>query len=179
MKILTLCVAACFILSGVALAQKPVEPDLPKGSDRLDCITEGYDAYLGGAGGAIPDDDTLGVYFGPMPTAGTNPIEDVILYVNMSATWIGDVRLSLLYDVDCDGIPEAEGSVLCRHTLDGCPTEDCCGCSGDLAGWYGFDDTAASIEDQCITTFPPGCYGQDYDSTGLDVFDDERSSTTL
>jgi len=49
--------------------------------------------------------------------------------------------------------------------------DDCCGCSGDLSGAYTFDDTAPSIEDGCPTTFEPGCYGPDYDSGGLDVFD--------
>ena len=81
------------------------------------------------------------------------------------------MRLWLLYDVDCDGIAEYQGEVLCRHTLLDCPGDGCCGCSGDLSGWYGFDDTAASIEDICPIVFDPGCYGPDYDSVGLDVFD--------
>jgi hypothetical protein len=171
MRIVTIAVVVCFILTGVALAQKPVEVERPKGPARIDCITDGYDAYTGGAGGAVPDDDVNGVTFGPLATTGTAPIEDVILNVGISATWTGDVRLWLLYDTDCDGYPEVTGQVLCRHSLADCPEEDCCGCSGDLNGWYGFDDAAASIEDICPSVFAPGCYGPDYDSSGLSVFD--------
>jgi hypothetical protein len=170
MRLVTLLVVACFIVGGVAYAQKPVETARPKGPPRIDCVTDGYDAYTGGTGGDVPDDDVNGVTFGPLPTAGTAAIEDVILNVEISATWIGDVRLWLLYDSDCDGYAEVTGQVLCRHSLAGCPEEDCCGCSGNLLGWYGFDDTAASIEDICPTDFAPGCYGPDYDSSGLDVF---------
>ena len=171
MRVLTICLIACFILTSTALAQKPDEIERPKGADRLDCITDGYDEYTGGTGGPVPDDDIYGVTFGPLATSGTATMEDIILKVNMSATWIGDVRLWLLYDADCDGYAELTGELLCRHNLDGCPEEDCCGCSGNLEGWYGFDDTAASIEDDCPSVFAPGCYGPDYDSSGLDVFD--------
>ncbi len=171
MRLLTLCLVACFILTGTAFAQKPDEIWTPKGPDRLDCITDGYDAYTGGTGGDVPDDDIVGVTFGPLPTLGTATMEDVILNVNISATWIGDVRLWLLYDTDCDGYAEVTGELLCRHNLAGCPPDGCCGCSGNLGGWYGFDDTAASIEDLCPSVFAPGCYGPDYDSSGLDVFD--------
>ena len=172
MRTATVVLVALMFVTGVAYAQTKTDAfDGGKGPDRIDCITDGYDAYTGGTGGVIPDDDVNGLTFGPLPSSGTATISDVILYVNMSATWIGDVRLSLLYDTDCDGYAEYEGSVLCRHSLAGCPPEDCCGCSGNLSGWYGFDDTAASIEDFCPSVFDPGCYGPDYDSTGLDVFD--------
>ncbi len=167
MRVLTICLVVCFVLAGTALAQKPDEIARPKGADRLDCVTDGYDAYTGGTGGVVPDADTLGITFGPLATSGTATMEDVILKVNMSATWIGDVRLWLLYDSDCDGFAEITGEVLCRHTYDGCPEDGCCGCSGDLNGWYGFDETAASIEDLCPSVFAPGCYGPDYDSSGL------------
>ena len=172
MKVLAICLVACLVLMGTALAQKPAEIERPKGAPRLDCITDGYDAYTGGTGGPVPDADPLGATFGPLMTSGTSNIEDVILNVNISATWIGDVRLFLLYDTDCDGIPEITAELLCRHGLDGCPPDGCCGCSGDLSGWYGFDETAASIEDECPSLFAPGCYGPDYDSSGLHVLND-------
>ena len=117
MRLLTLCLVACFILTGTAFAQKPDEIWTPKGPDRLDCITDGYDAYTGGTGGAVPDADPVGVTFGPLATSGTATMEDVILKVDMSATWIGDVRLWLLYDTDCDGYAEVTGELLCRHNL--------------------------------------------------------------
>lgn len=167
MRVLTICLVVCFILTGTALAQKPDEIERPKGADRLDCITDGYDAYTGGTGGAVPDADINGITFGPLVTSGTSTIVDVILKVNISATWIGDVRLFLLYDTDCDGIAEVDGELLCRLGLAGCAGDGCCGCSGNLGGWYGFDESAASIEDACPSVFAPGCYGPDYDSSGL------------
>ncbi len=119
----------------------------------------------------MPDANPAGATFGPLATAGTSTIEDVILNVNISATWIGDVRLWLLYDMDCDGYAEVTGELLCRPGLAGCGVDGCCGCSGNLGGWYGFDDMSASIEDACPSVFAPGCYGPDYDSSGLSVFD--------
>ncbi len=176
MRVLTICFVACFIFTGTALAQKPDDIELPEGPDRLECITDGYDAYTGGTGGAVPDADTLGVTFGPLATSGTEIMYDVILKVEISSTWIGDVRLWLLYDTDCDGYAEVTGELLCRHGLSGCPQDGCCGCPGDLDGWYGFDTDDAdtntiSIEDICPGFFDPGCYAPDYDSSGLDVFD--------
>jgi hypothetical protein len=177
MKVLTICLVACFILTGNALAQKPDEIELPEGPDRIDCITDGYDAYTGGTGGAVPDADPVGVTFGPLATSGTATMEDVILKVDISATWIGDVRLWLLYDPlgYADPTTFIYGEILCRHGLDGCPPDGCCGCSGNLDGWYGFDDTAASIEDICPTLFDPGCYSSDYDSSGMGAFDGHAS----
>jgi len=167
MRVIAILLIVSFVLTGTALAQKPEEFERPKGADRLDCITEGYDAYMGGTGGAVPDADILGITFGPLMTSGSSTIVDVILDVNISATWVGDVRLSLLYDADCDGYADVTGEVLCRLGLDGCPGDDCCGCSGDLNGWYGFDESAVSIELDCPSVFAPGCYGPDYDSSGL------------
>jgi hypothetical protein len=113
----------------------------------------------------------MGLQIGPITTVDTGTIQDVIFFIDIDHTWIGDLRVKLRYDVECDVVVEVDGEVLCRHSLEGCPMDDCCGCSGNLAGWYGFDDTVASIEDICPTEFPPGCYGPDYDSSGLDVFD--------
>jgi hypothetical protein len=170
MKTAVIAFAALLLFASAASAQKIPGHNSGDIPPRLDCITEGYDAYLGGTGGAVPDDDTVGMTFGPMPTNPGGIIQDVILEVDISATWIGDVRLWLLYDVEPDGNPDITGELLCRPGLAGCPGDDCCGCSGNLLGWYGFDDTAPSIEDQCPSSFPNGCYGPDYDSSGLGVF---------
>jgi hypothetical protein len=161
---------ALLLVTCVASAQKIPGQNSGDMPPRIDCVTDGYDAYLGGTGGPVPDDDIVGVTFGPLSTDPGDVIQDVILEVDISATWIGDVRLWLLYDVEPDGNPDITGELLCRHSLAGCPEEDCCGCSGNLDGWYGFDDTAPSIEDECPSVFPIGCYGPDYDSSGLGVF---------
>jgi hypothetical protein len=135
----------------------------------FDCPTDGYKHYFG-SGGSIPDADPTGVVFGPIITDGSGAtLADVILDVDMSHTWIGDLRLSLLYDANCDGVAEVEASVLCRPQLAGCPPDGCCGCSGDLSGLYLFSDVAPSIEDICPGLFAPDCYGPDLDSSGLGV----------
>lgn len=174
MKTIVLLAVVCTLFAGVAYAEKVAdrpEEITPVEMSRLDCITTGYDYYAYGSGGAIPDCDPIGLLIGPLATMDTGTIEDVIFFIDIEHTWIGDLRVWLLYDVDCDVAVDVQGEVLCRHSLEGCPEDGCCGCSGDLAGWYGFDDTVASIEDVCPTSFTPGCYGPDYDSAGLDVFD--------
>jgi len=174
MKTTVFLLAAILLISGTALARdgRKVDGDTPTlVAGRVACVTAGYDYYHWDTGTAIPDDNPVGVLIGPLATTPGSVVLDVILYVNMTHTYIGDLIIGLQYDADCDGIPETFGGVLCRQGMDGCPTGGCCGCGGDLLGWYGFDDTVESIEDACQGPFAPGCYGPDYDSAGLDVFD--------
>jgi hypothetical protein len=174
MRTALIVLAACLLAAGGAWAQKAVIDAVGvKGPERMDCITDGYDCYCGGDGLnlTIPDDDPEGLMLGAIPSGGGGgAIVDVILAVELYHTWAGDLRVWLLYDVECDGTPDVQGEVLCRIGLDGCPEDGCCGASADLAGLYEFDDTVGSIEDD-TSSFPPGCYGPDYDSLGLDVFD--------
>ena len=175
MKTLAFLLAACLLLAGTAFAQK-VEPleqvEITDNLVRDNCGTSGYDAYQVNPGGVVPDDDPGGVFFGPVPTVDNGTILDVILAVNISHTYAGDLRVFVYYDVTCDGSLDAQGEVLCRLGYDGCLPDGCCGCGGELDGWYGFDDVGAmSIEDICPSVFPTGCYGPDYDSSGLAIFD--------
>ncbi len=170
MRTIAVVLLVCLLATGTALAQKGSESEWIDGPTRLNCITTGYDLYVG-PGGPVGDGDPAGATFGPVPTAPGNNIQDVIYYVEIYQTFIGDLRVWLMYDIECDGVIDVTGEVLCRHGLDGCPADGCCGCGGDLAGWYGFDDTEASIEDICPSAFAEGCYGPDYDSSGLVVFD--------
>ena len=173
MRTLGLVLVALLLVSATSMARQPRKDDndvAPLVEGRLACDTDGYDRYHWGTGMCISDNDPAGTLIGPLATDPGLEIVDLILRVNMEHTYIGDLILELLYDADCDGTPETFGGVLCRHGMDGCPTGDCCGCGGDLFGWYGFDDDADSIEDECVGPFPPGCYGPDYDSVGLDVF---------
>jgi hypothetical protein len=166
---------ASLCLVGAAAAEK-----IPAGagvfSPETDCLTEGYEPLVG-EGGGVPDCNLDGVRFGPVPTADDGTVvTDVILGLDISHSWIGDLWVALLYDTDCDGTPEHQGGVLCRMEMPGCPLDGCCGCSGNLQGIYLFDDAAPSIEAiACPGTFLPGCYGPDADSPGLDVFDNLES----
>lgn len=171
MRITAIVLAACLLATGVAMAQKVDNADDVTVQERIDCITDNYVAYeYVGSGGNVPDGGVYGAVFGLLPTAEGETIEDVILSVSINQTWIGDLRIWLLYDTDCDGYSDFVGQVLCRDGMPECLPDGCCGCSGDLNGWYTFDDTAPSIEDECLAGFPPGCYGPDYKSVGLDVF---------
>jgi len=173
MKTMVILLAVLLFVSGTSLARvdrKDVVSIPPYIVGIAACDTDGYDYYHSHTGADIPDSDPAGILLGPLPTVPGEEILDLILRVNITHTYTGDLILGLQYDADCDGTPETFGGVLCRPGLDGCPTDNCCGCSGDLFGWYGFDDGADSIEDDCFSPFPPGCYGPDYDSIGLDVF---------
>jgi hypothetical protein len=156
----------CLIVPCAAVAQKVADVEETDAQPRVDCNVDYYNAYSGG-GGEVPDDDAGGVLFGPVATPSGELIEDVILFINMEHTWIGDLRIFLLYDYTCDGTGDLMGEVLCRPGLEGCDVDGCCGCGGNLSTWYAFDDDAPSIEDACPTDFVSGCYGPDYDSAGL------------
>ena len=145
----------------------PNDSDTP--GTRVECDVTGCTFFGGGSGWS---GDAMGpVVLGPLGTDCNGNITNVVLSIDIVQTWIGDLNIHLYYDADNDGVYDA-GPVqaLCRPNLDGCPWDGCCGCSGDLNGWYTFDDTAPSIEDECLAGFPPGCYGPDYKSVGLDVF---------
>ena len=178
MRTIALLLIALLCLAASAFGQKAdVISDGAPGlaPDRTNCETTGYDAYGPGPSGFVPDDDPGGVLLGPIATSSTGTIQDVILTVWIEHTWIGDLRMFLYYDPTCTGAFEAQGDVLCRPGLTGCAADGCCGCSGNLLGEYQFDDTEASIEDGCASNLVPGCYGPDYDSSGLGIFDGRDS----
>jgi hypothetical protein len=175
MKTLVLVLAALLLVSSIALAEadpRKVENAVPASSTRsFGCDEEDYMCRSNLVNVDIPDDDPAGVLHYPIETDPGYIIQDVIISVNIQHTWVGDLIIYIYYSLDCTDEYDAEGGILCRHQLAGCPTQDCCGCSGDLEGWYGFSDTESSIEDVCETSIPAVCYGPDYDSVGLDVFD--------
>ncbi len=170
-RIIAIVLAACLLAAGAAVAQKVDNAEGAESEGRIDCITVDYVAYeYDGPSGVVPDGDPYGAVFGLLPTDAGHVIQDVLLSVDITQTWIGDLRMWLLYDTDCDGYSDFIGQVLCRDGMVDCTADGCCGCSGNFNGWYTFDDTAPSIEDECLPDFPPGCYGPDYKSVGLDVF---------
>jgi len=171
MRVATVVMALLLVVAGTAVAQKVEDPADDQTQMRTDCNVDYYTAYSH-AGGEIPDDDGGGVMFGPIQTPAGDVLEDVVLFVNMEHTWVGDLRLWLLYDHECDGSGDIVGQVLCRPGpgVEGCEPDGCCGCGGNFAGWYAFDDGAPSIQDECPLEYVSGCYGPDWDSIGLDVF---------
>jgi len=157
--------AMCLMVAGAASAEKiPYTTGNPALAG--DCPTDGYKLFEGG-GGAIPDCTDPG-FSGSVATDDDGAtIDDVILGVEISHTWVGDLRVLLSYDVDCDGTAEAgPAAALCRAALDGCAPDGCCGCSGDLGGLYYFSDDGGEAlgEVDCPSFIPAGCYGPAVDS---------------
>jgi hypothetical protein len=126
-----------------------------------DCPTEGYD-YCAMTVDLVLETSVM-YTFGPLPCGDAGPIEDVVLEIDISQTYCGDLIISLYYDEDGDTIYDA-GPVhaLCRPNLTGCPwPDDCCGCYGDVIGIYMFGDAATELlgeGENCITTIPQHCY---------------------
>jgi hypothetical protein len=125
---------------------------------------------------SIPDNVPGGVTLGPifMPPDG-DIINDVVLEVRGTHTWIGDVILDLIYDPDCTG--PAAGipvRVICRPRGTAAAGRVPCGtntsttafgCSGDLVAnnTYLFSDDALApigVGATCTTTLASGCYKQ-------------------
>ncbi len=174
-------VAMILLASSVAPAEKVRFEGSPH--DLVtDCVTNGYESYPPADGGWIVPCDPVGVRFGPLAIEpDPDRITDVVVEVEMQHTWVGDLRMTLQYDLDCDGISEKDALFMCRIALDGCDPEGCCGCSGDLGGTYRFTDDAAvaSLEEiDCRAPIPPGCYRQDDDAAaeGLQTLEGEPTS---
>ena len=129
-----------------------------------------FGCYESNTGADIPDNSPAGVLLGPISTPPGEIIQGVELHIDMEHTWIGDLIIKLYYSVDGSRNYDADGCVLCRHGYDACLPDGCCGCGGQLAGWYSFEDSAPSIESDCVDLFPPGVYGPDDDSIGLGFF---------
>lgn len=131
------------------------------------CPTDGYKfAQSPTLNLAIPDGSPVGVTTPPLTLApdGTT-ILDVVVSMNITHSWIGDLNVALSYDHDCTPgtAPFGPVSVMCRQQLAGCPVDNCCGCSGDLAGTYVFGTNGATKEiaataAQCTAVIPTGCY---------------------
>ena len=163
--------AALVLVSVCAAAREPGTGTAPMRVERAECDTASYHSWYH-VGAPIPDNDPNGVVMGPIDTPEGSTIEDVILGVELIHSYQGDLRLWLLYDTDCDGLAEVIGELLCRPGMVGCPPDGCCGYEAYYDGWYVFDDAAATSVEEFATGFiPNGCYGPDYDSSGLAVFD--------
>jgi len=175
MKTLVFALVVLLLVPAVALGRAdPPEVDnaTPAATMRAaDRSGDGYDCYTHQVRTEIPDNDPAGVLLGPISTVPGDTIEDLLLNINIDHTWIGDLIIRLYYSHDGTHNYDVEGCVLCRHGYEGCLPDGCCGCGGALAGRYGFDDASPSIENECPSEFPPGCYGPDHDSIGLSGFD--------
>ena len=115
----------------------------------------------------VPDVSPAGVTFGPivLPSDGMF-VNHVVLEIDCSHTWIGDLVVRLEYDENSDGAIDAASTVICRPGRTGScgPAGTGAGCGSNFAtgAVYRFDDTAASPlpTTGCFTSanIPGGCY---------------------
>jgi hypothetical protein len=171
-----LSVAVVALLACPALAQvKEILPgdilDYPPGA-LVNCDLTGYKSVeqVLVPPASVPDNNAAGITLGPISLAADGSlIQDVVLSLNMSHTWVGDLVIDLTYDVDCTpGTPNVTTRVLCRPrgTATGppapCGTTATAGCSGDLAAanLYQWTDGIATpmTEGVCPTAIPSGCF---------------------
>ena len=105
------------------------------------------------------------VTFGPVvvPSDGMF-IEDVVLELDCSHTWSGDLIVRLDYDENTDGVIDVSTIVICRPGRTGnCgPSGTGVGCTSNfVTGFiYRFDDTATGTlpTTGCSGNIPAGCY---------------------
>jgi len=138
----------------------------------------------------IPDSNPAGVTTPPIviPADGDN-IDDVIVKLLASHSWVGDLIVTVNYYVDCNpAVPPVSAVLLCRPDANGdlastpipCGTNaNGLGCSSDLScnNTYSFsDDAAASLGVGAFcgatsaTVLPTGCYKPSVGGTPLAVF---------
>jgi hypothetical protein len=127
---------------------------------------------------SIPDNNPVGILTPPivLPADG-DIINDVIIQLNLSHTWIGDLIVTVTYDQDCDGpLGPVSSTLICRPDVSGDPTMTpfpCgddpgavgCGSNLDCNNTYRFsDDAVASLGIGAFcgatsaTVLPSGCY---------------------
>jgi hypothetical protein len=90
----------------------------------------------------IPDNDPEGIVLGEIKLGGDEePIQDIVLSMNLKHDYLGDLSFSLYYDFDHDGIFDAVTPIdfhLAR--LDPCCGEELYACPAELDGFYYFKD---------------------------------------
>ena len=172
---LVLTCAGLMLGSTLSFAQKKDE-NAPPGTDTgPNCDITGYktERIVYPTPIAIPDDDPVGLTLGPifMPPDG-DLVNDVVLELNASHTWIGDLIVELVYDPDCEGPAGGIAArAICRPrgTAVGSPppcggAAGTFGCSGNLDGTAPYrisdDATTPIASGLCTAIIAPGCYKQ-------------------
>jgi subtilisin-like proprotein convertase family protein len=169
---LLLLAAGMLCLAGNALAQKQQGGNTQPTSGP-NCDLTGYKSsyQVFPTPIPIPDNSAAGIVVGSIdqPADGTL-FDDVILDVQMSHTWLGDLILTLAYFQDCaSASPVASVRVLCRQRGTNANAPVPCGsdasgfgCNGDLSCnnvYYFSDDALAPMgEGVCAAAIAAGCY---------------------
>ncbi len=170
-----LCALACLALATTAWATDTKDESDPGNGNpqvQANCDLTGYKSEIQTVNATIPDNTVLGVNVGPIivPADGSL-IADVIIDINATHTWVGDLVAVVGYDETCDGAIDAQATVLCRPRGTNATANAPCGsgtgvgCSSNLipANTLLFDDSAAAAvaDGVCAGTsanIAAGCY---------------------
>jgi hypothetical protein len=159
-------------LASTAIAEEKFDNDSDGGVEiQKACNLSGYKSETQKFDPAvsIPDNNLSGVTLGPLtlPDDGTT-IADVVIELKATHTYVGDLKITVRYDLECDGTTDAQAVLLCRPrgtqstTPAPCGTGTSFGCSGNLScsKSYKFDDTGSGYlaEGSCPSTVSSGCY---------------------
>ena len=164
-----------FLLCGALLPSAAIAEEVKQANDTpafgivANCNLTGYESLSQiGLSVAVPDNNATGVTLGPITLPPGGQISDVVVGLNMTHTWVGDLRVIVSYDETCDGPIDAQAVLLCRPRGTGADTPAPCGvgtgfgCSGDLTTTSAllWDDSAAALiaEGTCPTVIAAGCY---------------------
>jgi len=165
---LLLTVCALAVTASTALAAVKVPDETPGPLTGPTCDVTGY--TVGSAvGAAIPDNVPAGVTLAAISFSDPGAFfTDVILGVNGTHTWLGDLIGTLTYDIGCDGSAEASVQVFCRPRGTNATAPAPCGsgtgfgCSADLvaANELRFGDPSVTLlaSGTCANPVAAGCY---------------------
>lgn len=129
----------------------PGDPGTPGPQRGPNCDLLGYKSEVQNftPPATIPDNNAAGMTYGPItvPADGTKFL-DVIVGLNATHTWLGDLKVFIRYDANCDGTatPDVVDTLLCRAGSASCPTT-AVGCSSNLvaANTYNFSNDATVV----------------------------------
>ena len=120
----------------------------------------------------IPDNIVAGATYGPItvPNDGTRFL-DIIVGLNITHTWLGDLTAIVRYDAGCDGSIDAADTLLCRpgRTVSCGPTGTGVGCSSNLiaANSYKFSSDATIVLNPVTCTSSTNLAGGCFQPSGL------------
>ena len=113
-----------------------------KSGGLIKCLAEGYIEYAFPGSTRIPDGDLAGVTLGPVRISGrNNTVQGIVLCLELTHEYAGDLSIRLQYDSDNDGAFDAISPVeLYLARLNPCAGEELWACNVAPQGEYFFKD---------------------------------------
>ncbi len=175
------------VVSAFAADVKDTRPSGPRTPIvTMDCILTDHkgDTQTFNPPATVPDNDPAGVTFGPIVLADDHLfISHVVLRLDCSHSWIGDLIVRLLYDENGDGVIDTSATIICRPgraiSCGESGYDNGCGSNFVTGAIYSFEDTTANSlpQEACDPSFniPGGCYRPTgFDTSPMEVFEGRR-----